>query len=48
MPKYRHQCDPHIHPHTKTDPRYGHVENRMVDIVKEHSEAREEEKKREV
>ena len=46
MPKHRHQCDAHVYPYTKSDPRYRHVENRTIDIEKEHSEAREEQEKR--
>ena len=48
MPKHRHQCDAHIYAGTKTDPGYRHLEDRMIDIEKEHSEAREKEGKREV
>jgi hypothetical protein len=48
MPKHRHGYNAQVHGCTKSDPRYGHIENRMIDIEKEHSEAREEEEKREV
>jgi len=48
MPKHRHQCDAHVHACTKSDPRYRHLENRIIDVEKEHSEARKEQEKREV
>jgi len=48
MPKHWHECNAHVHPCTKSDPRYGHLENRIIDTEKEHSEAREEQEKREV
>jgi hypothetical protein len=48
MPKHRHECDAHVHARTKTDPRYRHIEDRVIDIEKEHGKACEEEEKREV
>ena len=48
MSKHRHECDAYVHPCTKADPRYRHLEDRMIDIEKERSEAREEQEKREV
>ena len=48
MAKHWHECDAHVHACTKSDPRYGHLENRIIDIEKVHSEAREEEGEGEV
>ena len=48
MSKNWHKRDAHVHPCTKSDPRYGHLENRIIDTEKEHSKAREEQEKRDV
>jgi hypothetical protein len=42
MSKDRQECDAHVHACTQSDPGHGHVENRVIDIEKEHSKAREE------
>ena len=48
MPKDWHERDAYVYACAKPDPRYGHIEDRIIDVEKEHSEAREKEKQREV
>ena len=48
MPKHRHQCDASVNGCAQANPGCDHVENGVIDVEKEHSEAREEEEEREV